>query len=352
MTPEFAIDHHKRIEEELRELRELLSVAQVVVSSLDLDEVLQDILASAMAITETPAGSIALYDEQSSRVHLRVHAGLSDRLTEKKKWLVKPGGLTHHLLEEGELFIVEDTEKADFFNNPLAVEEGIRSLIAVPLKIQNHIVGMLYVDDFKPRTYPEHRLRVLKILSSFASLSINNAQLHAEAQKLACTDGLTGLYNHRQFKAMLREEMARSRRYDKKMALIMLDIDDFKRFNDTYGHPEGDKVLASIGTILRATLRDSDISFRYGGEEFVALLPETGITAATQAADRIGEAVRTATQRLLTNIHPQGMTMSMGVAAFPRDGEDEETLLKVADDMLYRAKSLGKNRACSRKSSE
>jgi len=350
MTPEFAEDHRQMIEDELRELRELLSVAQVVVSSLDLDEVLQDILASAMAISETPAGSIALYDEHTSRCHLRVHAGLSERLTAKDKWLVKKGGLTHHMLEEGELFIIEDTEQADYFNNPLAIEEGIRSLIAVPLKIQNHIVGMLYVDDFKPRQFPEHRLRVLKILSSFAALSINNAQLHAEAQKLACTDGLTGLYNHRQFKAMLREEMARAKRYNKKLGLIILDIDDFKLFNDTYGHPEGDKVLAAIGCTLRNTLRDSDVCFRYGGEEFVALLPETGITAALQAADRIGAAVRRNSQHLLAGLHPDGVTVSMGVAAFPRDGEDEVSLLKVADDMLYRAKHRGKNRACHQKS--
>jgi len=352
MYSNFAEEHQRLIEDELRELRELLSVAQVVVSSLDLDEVLQDILASAMAITETPAGSIALYDEQSLRCHLRVHAGLSDKLVAKERWLVKEGGLTHHMLEAGELFIIEDTEKADYFNNPLAIEEGIRSLIAVPLKIQNHIVGMLYVDDFKPRQFPEHRLRILKILSSFAALSINNAQLHAEARKLACTDGLTGLYNHRQFKAMLREEMARSRRYDKKMALIMLDIDDFKKFNDAHGHPEGDKVLSAIACTLRSTLRDSDICFRYGGEEFVALLPETGITAAIQAATRIGDAVLHNTRRLLADFHPQGVTMSMGVAAYPRDGEDEDTLLKVADDMLYRSKHQGKNRVCSRKNSD
>ncbi len=347
------MDDQKRIEDELREMREILSVAQVVVSSLDLDEVLNVILSGAMAIMEAPAGSIALYDESVSSVQLRVHSGLSSEFTTKDRWLVKPGGLTHHILEQGELFVVEDTEKVDFFKNPLAVDEKIRSLIAVPLKIQDKIVGILYVDDFVPRQFREHRLRALSILASFASMSINNAQLHEETQKLACTDGLTNLYNHRQFKQMLKEELSRADRYDKKMTMIMYDIDNFKQFNDKYGHPAGDKVLAAIGCIMRQTLRDCDFSFRYGGEEFVAILPETGITPGVIAANRIAESIRDNSKRFLAEIDPEHtVTVSMGVATFPRDGKDDVALLHVVDDMLYKAKALGKDWVCFQKKPE
>lgn len=347
---EAVLDDQRRIEEELREMREILSVAQVVVSSLDLDEVLHVILSSAMAIMEIPAGSIALYDESISSVHLRVHEGLSEKFTKKNRWLVKEGGLTHHILEQGEPFVVEDTGKTDFFNNPLAVGEGIRSLIAVPLKIQDKIVGILYVDDFKPRVYNEQRLHVLSILASFASMSINNAQLYAETQKLACTDGLTTLYNHRQFKLLLKEEMSRASRYSKKMSMIMFDIDNFKTFNDRYGHPAGDKVLAAIGCIMKQTLRDCDLPFRYGGEEFVAILPETGITSAVTAANRIAESIRENSPRFLADVDPEHVvTVSIGVASYPRDGKDEVSLLHIVDDMLYRAKRLGKDRVCFQK---
>lgn len=335
-----------RIEEELRELKDILTVAQVVVSSIELDEVLQNILLSALAIMEIPAGSIALYDEGTSRLELHAHAGLSDEFISKERWLVKEGGLTHRILDEGELFVVEDTQDADFFNNPLALEEGIRSLIAVPLKIQNKIVGILYVDDFEPRVFPESRLRLLSILGSFASMSIDNARLHEETQKLACTDGLTGLYNHRQFKLMLKEELARASRYEKKLSLMMFDIDDFKKFNDTYGHPNGDKVLMAISEILDRTLRESDVSFRYGGEEFIVMLPETGITPALNVAKRIADLIRTETPRYLRGICAHGVTISAGVATYPRDGNDESDLIKVVDDMLYRAKELGKDRVC------
>ncbi len=332
--------------EELRVLKDVLTVAQVVVSSLDLDEVLQNILISAMAIMEIPAGSIALYDEESSRLELHAHAGLSEKFVSKERWLVKPGGLTYEILEQGELFVVEDTEQTDFFNNPLAIEEGIRSLIAVPLKIQNKMVGVLYVDDFVPRRFPENRLRILSILGSFASMSIDNARLHEQTQYLAATDGLTGLYNHRQFKILFKEEIARSKRYEKKLGLIMFDIDDFKKFNDTYGHPAGDRVLVAIGNILKRVLRESDISFRYGGEEFVVMLPETGITQTLKAADRIAEAIRQETARKMGRLGAEGITISIGVAAFPRDGRSEKGLLKVVDDMLYTAKEAGKDRVC------
>ncbi len=343
---ELNIIENSEMKEELRELKDVLSVAQVVVSSLDLDEVLQNILISAMAIMELPAGSIALFDEDSSSLELHAHAGLSEAFVNKDRWLVKKGGLTYEILDRGELFVVEDTENADFFNNPLAVAEGIRSLIAVPLKIQNKIVGVLYVDDFVPRKYPESRLRILNILGSFATMSIDNARLHEQTQYLASTDGLTGLYNHRQFKILFKEEIARSLRYEKKLGLIMFDIDDFKQFNDAYGHPVGDKVLVVISDVLKKVLRDSDMSFRYGGEEFIVILPETGISHTVQAANRIAEAIREESQILLGSYTTEGVTISTGAAAFPRDGQTEKDLLKVVDGMLYKAKDAGKDRVC------
>lgn len=332
------------LEEELRDLRSILSVAQVVVSSLELDEVLDNILSSAMAIIEMPAGSIALYDDQRGELELHAHAGLSPSFVAKDRWKVKPGGLTHRILEEGELFIIEDTADAPFFTNPLAVEEGIRSLIAVPLKIQNKMVGILYVDDFAPRRYPEGRLRLLSILSSFASMSIDNARLHDKTRQLACTDGLTGLYNHRQFKQLFREEMARTIRYQKPLSLVMFDVDDFKKFNDTYGHPNGDKVLVAVAEILDTSLRECDTIFRYGGEEFIAILPEARIDEALVAAERARQRVEEETAGCLKNIAGRGVTVSVGVASYPRDGQDVDSLLKATDDLLYQAKREGKNK--------
>jgi len=335
-----------QLEEELRGLKDILSVAQVVVSSLELDEVLENILGSVMAVLEMPAGSIALYDRKTNQLELHAHQGLSDRFLALKRWPVKEGGLTQTVLNAGELFLVEDSSKTKFFSSPLAVEEGIRSLVAVPLKIQNKIVGIIYVNDFVPRQFSEIRLRLLSILGSFASMSIDNARLLERTRELACTDGLTGLYNHRHFKKLFADEMGRARRYQRPTSLMMFDIDDFKDFNDRYGHMVGDKVLIAVAEILQETLRDCDPSFRYGGEEFIALLPQTDIQDALVAAERCRELIATETGRYLDQQPTLKVTVSIGVASYPRDAMDADGLLKVVDDMVYMAKRNGKNRVC------
>lgn len=336
------LNQNEFTDEELSCLREVLSVAQVVVSSLDLDEVLHNILCSSLGIMDMPAGSIALYDESLNRLQLHAHIGLSEKLTARSSWSVTTGGLTHRILSEGQLFVVEDTQGEAFFQNPLALEEGIRSLIAVPLKIQEKIIGILYLDDFVPRTFSPMRLHMLSILASFATMSIDNARLHVKTHLLACTDGLTGLYNHRHFLVSFEEEMARAIRYEKPLSLVMLDVDDFKRFNDTYGHPVGDKALIAVAKTLHS-LRNCDFSFRYGGEEFIAILTETDMDKALVAAERLRQGIIINTREALVGIVPEGVTVSIGVASFPRDGAGD-VLIKEADDQLYRAKREGKNR--------
>ena len=332
------------LEEEIRGLKNILSVAQVVVSSLNLDEVLDNILGSALAIMEMPAGSIALYDQQSHRLELHAHFGLSDAFVNRSSWTVKEGGLTATILSRGELFVVEDTSQTDFFNNPLAINEGIRSLVAMPLMIQNNIVGIIYLNDFVPRQCPASQRKLLPILGSFASMSIDNARLHERTRELACTDGLTGLHNHSQFKKNFSEELIRARRYQKPLALIMLDIDDFKQFNDLYGHPVGDKILIVVAGILADTVRDCDNTYRYGGEEFIAILPEAELAEALTAAERIRERIARETISLLDSHVQHTITVSVGVAVYPRDNQSFDGLLKIVDDLLYAAKRQGKNK--------
>jgi diguanylate cyclase (GGDEF)-like protein len=346
-----ATDHN--LNQQVQDLKDILSVAQVVVSSLNLDKVLQNILNSAMSIMDMPAGTVALYDANSCLLELHAHAGLSEKFVALNSWRVNPGGLTYEILEKGDLFIVNDTATAEFFNNPLAIEEGIRSLIAVPLKIQQRTIGVLYLDDFKPRELVSEKLELLSILASFATMSIDNARMHGRTLRLACTDGLTGLYNHRQFKKFFADEVARANRYNKALSIILLDVDDFKKFNDTYGHPSGDVVLQELANLLRELLRDCDTVYRYGGEEFVALLPETGLPEAVKVAERIRIFVETESPRFLTGTtKTHGVTISAGVAALLDDGDDDVSLLERVDGLMYRAKNEGKNKVYSISNSE
>ncbi len=343
-TNEFQDIQPAALKRELTGLRSILSVAQVVVSSLDLDEVLHNILCSAMGLLDMPAGSVALFEEKSSELTLRAHVGLSAEFVASDRWRVKPGGLSERILAQGDILVVEECVENYLCSNPLLKLEGVRSLVAVPLKVQEKIVGILYLDDFIPRRFAAEELHLLSILGSFASMSIDNARLHREMCQLASTDGLTGLYNHRIFGQMLKEELSRAERYRQPLSLVMLDVDDFKRFNDTYGHPDGDKVLQAVADILRETLRKCDIPFRYGGEEFIAILPESGAEAAAVVAERIRQAVQCQSHRLLPAYIHQGVTVSVGVASFPRDGEDGDRLLHRVDQLLYRAKREGKNK--------
>lgn len=334
------------LQKQVDALRDLIEVAKTVVSTLDLDTLLQAIMASAMHYAETPAGSVALYDSKKKELSLHVHSGLSSEFIKVERWSVTKGGLTEKILATGEILIVEDTGSFSYLKNPVVLGEGIKSLIAVPLLFQDDVVGILYLDDFKPRTFDRGRLELLSILASFAALAINNARLHNRTKLMAITDFLTGLYNHRYFQQILNQELGRARRYHKSLSLVILDIDNFKSFNDRYGHAVGDKVLMAIGDIIQRSLRKVDLAFRYGGEEFVMLLPETTLENAVLTTERLRERIAAEAHHNVPESEGRIITVSAGVACYPDNGTSREDLFSHMDSHLYKAKSMGKNRVC------
>lgn len=331
------------LESQVKGLKDLIEVAKAVVSTLDLDTVLQAILNSAMKFAETPAGSVALYFDDKRELALHAHSGLTADFVKKERWEVTPGGLTEQVLQAGEIFFIEDTEKTPFFNNPVALKEGIRSLVCVPLVFQHRIMGILYLDDFVPRNYDRDKLNMLSILASFAAMAIHNATLHKRTKLMAITDSLTGLHNHRYFKQYFKQEMGRAKRYHKPFSIIMMDVDDFKSYNDSFGHATGDKLLATMGELILQTIRGVDVAFRYGGEEFIVLLPETRLDKAVMAAERLREAIQSGTAGKLAGSATRGVTVSVGVASFPENADKMDELFNIVDALLYRAKRCGKN---------
>jgi len=332
------------LEAQVKALKDLIEVAKAVVSTLDLDTVLQAILTSAMRFASTPAGSVALYDDKKNEFSLHAHSGLTADFIKKERWDASPGGLTEQVLKAGEIFFVEDTAKIPYFNNPIAIKEGIQSLVCVPLLLHNRVMGVLYLDDFVPRKFDREKMNLLSVLASFAAMAIYNAKLHQRTKILAITDALTGLYNHRYFHQLFNQELGRAKRYRKNLSIIMLDVDDFKKFNDKFGHSTGDLVLASIGEIITGTLRGVDHAFRYGGEEFVVLLPETKLESAVQVAERLRESITQETTAKLKGISDFGVTVSVGVACYPNDAVKREDLFNKVDSLLYQAKVFGKNK--------
>jgi diguanylate cyclase (GGDEF)-like protein len=182
---------------------------------------------------------------------------------------------------------------------------------------------------------------LLDYLAGQAAVSIENASLHETVERQAVTDELTGLANTRAFHSILEREIERARRFDGPLGLVMVDLDNFKRVNDEYGHQQGDEVLVSVAGVLRDFSRDIDAPARYGGEELAVVLPQTDAEGAWRLAERMREAVEA------LRVGEGGalsITASFGVAAIPESAADKEGLVAAADAALYRAKRGGKNR--------
>lgn len=212
----------------------------------------------------------------------------------------------------------------------------------VPVLVENALKGVIGISSPDGEIDAERR-DMLRLISSRVNKVLTNATLHRDTKMLALTDGLTGLLNHRAFHNSIKQEFERYRRYGSFLSLILADFDDLKVFNDTYGHPVGDEVLRRIGDILRETSRESDLLARYGGDEFVILLPQTNSKNARNMAERIRQKVETN----IFAIHDQQLqsTISIGVSTVPDNGiNSSQELLESADRALYEAKRSGKNR--------
>jgi diguanylate cyclase (GGDEF)-like protein len=219
-----------------------------------------------------------------------------------------------------------------------ALSIGLRSLVDGP----EYLGAISIARRRAPFTREEGEL--LEYLAGQAVVSIENASLHETVERQAITDDLTGLANMRAFNSILDRELERSRRFDSPLGLVMLDIDDFKRVNDTYGHQQGDEVLAQVAGVLRALSRDLDAPARYGGEELAVVLPQTDVEGAALLAERMREAVEALQVRRVGGGASLRVTASFGVASVPDTAADRGSLIAAADAALYRAKRSGKNR--------
>jgi diguanylate cyclase (GGDEF)-like protein len=221
--------------------------------------------------------------------------------------------------------------------------EDVASHAAVSLRSGEHVVGVLVIGSATPRELTAAELDRLQVIGNQSSLSLQNALLHGELERLSVTDRLTELYNHGYFEQRLEEEIGRAERFGHVLSLIMLDIDDFKAFNDTYGHPRGDRVLRSVSDTITSTLREIDFAARYGGEEFVVVLPETDAEGARAVAERIRAGVERLSYAGIGVDPTVRKTISVGVATFPKHARTGGALVVAADQAMYVAKREGKN---------
>jgi diguanylate cyclase (GGDEF)-like protein len=224
-------------------------------------------------------------------------------------------------------------------------EAAPRSAVVLPLMLDGRAIGAVAAWHPEPARFAEREMEIVRLLVSVAPLPMRSARRFEALDQRASTDPLTGLANRSTFDARLAAASSYYERYARPFSLVALDVDFFKKFNDTWGHEAGDRVLQHVAELLRATVRDVDLPARLGGEEFVVLLPETGVKQAMEAAERIRRTLEA--RAVIWNGHPLRVTASLGVSACPDCTTSPAEVLSQADAALYRAKDAGRNQVAS-----
>ena len=283
--------------------------------------------------------AILLKDDANNELFVKVAVG--EYLVDPSKVQLKIGrdGVCGMVAEEGKPKLIQNTLNIPFFigdrNHP-------RSEIAIPLRSHNKLIGVLNVEKDGINSLDEEDMTLLSILAGHISVAIENALLYEEIGRMSITDELTGVYNYRHLLEVIKYEIERSKRFQHSFSIMMLDIDKFKNFNDQHGHLFGDQILSALAKLLTSSVRASDIVTRYGGDEFVIVLPETIKDQALILAERVRSIVNQHTFK--DNIR---LTVSIGLASYPIDSQDVFPLIDRVDHMLYISKSKGGNAVSS-----
>ncbi len=329
----------------LTELSILHEASKALGSSLIFEEVLDTVADIAIKGMMADIAGALVFDNETQVLKIVEIRGLSSDEAEKmKEKSYKPGeGVFGKVFGKKMTLNIDDisTDKQYSLNG----SGRIKSFMATPLSTDGYDIGVLFVGKFLKEPFSGDVEDFIETIAGQAAVAIENARLYAQQQELAIHNGLTGIYNYRYFMKELGEEIKRAERYERQVSLLMIDIDLFKRVNDTHGHQRGDEVLQGLANTLVSKTRETDIVSRYGGEEFAIILPETDMENAMEVATKLKESV-TRTRFARKRGKSIKLTISIGVATFPGGAKSQEELLRSADDALYAAKAK-RNTVCS-----
>lgn len=314
-------------------------------STLNYDEVLDLILENLSRVMPHDTANIALMDEDGF-VQIKRARGYQTRgqqeyiLSFRQHYEVF--GFWRQVVESRRPLIVPDIENNENWV-PSSEMFWERSYACAPIVNQDKVIGLLNLESSTPGFFHPDQAGRLQTFADQAAVAIEKARLFEETQRLAITDGLTNVYNRRHLLNLAERQFQRSVRYQEPFSLLMFDLDHFKQVNDQHGHPVGDKVLCQVVRACEAAIRKVDILGRYGGEEFLIIMPQTGYFWAKEAAERLHRAIQQ--MEVIVGSEPVKVTISMGVATFDAQIDaDLDALIKRADDALYAAKAAGRNR--------
>ncbi|MBI4575611.1 MAG: GGDEF domain-containing protein [Planctomycetes bacterium] len=327
--------------DERKVVRSLSLISQAINSSVSLEQVLRLIAIEAVGLVDADVCAIMLLDDTRQRLVFCETYGLTREEVERISFRVGEG-IAGWVAERGLPALVDDVSLDARWVPKDDQATATRSLLCVPMEVAERPIGVINLSHSqKTGAFDEADKDVVILLANHIAQNIEKYRLY----ELSITDPLTGVFNYRYFQHQLEKEFKRVRRYKGELAVVMVDIDHFKRLNDTRGHPAGDRVLREMAEVLRGNVREVDTLARYGGEEFVVVLPATGRSGAVEIAERIcntiddhpfrGDGSGTGT------LH---VTVSLGGAVWTPDVVRRDELVRRADSALYQAKKEGRNR--------
>lgn len=334
-------DELKRKIEELSIFNE---IGKTLTSTLDIKEILNIIMLKIGELLKPDDWSLLLVDEESGDLYFEIVVG--EKADKIKNVRIKMSeGIAGLVAAKGEKLVIPDVSKDERFSHAIDLVSGFetRSVVCVPLKCKGKILGVIeLINKIGKTTFSEEDLFVLTTLADYAAIALENAHFLQKVRELTIIDDVTKLYNSRFMNDYLDLEIRRSQRYSLDLSIIFLDLDYFKRVNDTYGHLIGTRLLQEVANSISSCLRNVDIAVRYGGDEFVIILPSTSKNDAVRIAERI--------RACLTNtvfLQSQGLkirqTASFGVASFPTDANSELDLIRLADKAMYHIKNSSRD---------
>ncbi len=325
-------------QEGMLDLYSLYEVGQTISASLHLDQLLTTTMRRVAQTTGIESYGLFVHEEEKNGLVAKSVSGAAAQTLQQLS--LRPGeGLAGQVCRTR----VPEMHTAAAPMPWPDVPRNARSVIAVPLIGRDRVLGALLLYSVSPSAFSERELAYFTAIGKQLSIALDNATLHRRATELSYHDPLTGLFNRRYLEEALETEVRRAGRYALPLSLNMLDIDHFKGFNDTFGHTRGDEVLRAVSQRLREQTRNADIVTRYGGEEFVVILPMTTKPHARLVAEKLRAAIAAA---VIADAGPDGarITISVGVSTFPEDSSTATGLLQAADAALYAAKDRGRNR--------
>ena len=329
---------HEQLKEQDEESTLVNRLTAIITSSMSIQMIFDGFAQELKKVVDIDWATIGLID--GNELYFMALSSNTGSAWQSEERIPLEGTATERSCQDKQAVYEADLKRSHrFWTWESHLQQGIRSVVDLPLNVTDRTIGSLILASRQPNAYSRRQIKLLEKVALQIAAPVENAHLYTRLEQKSRIDELTGLFNRRHFEERLKEEVSRHSRYGDAFSIFMLDLDNFKAYNDTYGHPAGDTLLSQMGKIVKGSVRNVDQAFRYGGDEFVIILPQTTREDAYVVAERVRVQIAKTMEKQAIAV-----TSSIGLANYPADGVVADELIDVADNALYHAKRAGGNR--------